>query len=55
MEVLRVDQCGLLRGSARSMQRLYRLICKVAPTSASVRACISVCPWARLSAIPCGA
>ncbi|MFW6094684.1 MAG: sigma-54 interaction domain-containing protein [Pseudomonadota bacterium] len=29
-------QCGLLRGSARSMQRLYRLIRKVAPTQASV-------------------
>ncbi|MFU8815106.1 MAG: sigma 54-interacting transcriptional regulator [Pseudomonadales bacterium] len=29
-------QCGLLRGSARSMQRLYRLIRKVAPTNASV-------------------
>ncbi len=31
-----LDQCGLLRGSARSMQRLYRLIRKVAPTQASV-------------------
>jgi DNA-binding NtrC family response regulator len=31
-----LDQCGLLRGSARSMQRLYRLIRKVAPTNASV-------------------
>jgi len=31
-----LDQCGLLRGSARSMQRLYRLIRKVAPTSAAV-------------------
>jgi len=31
-----LDQCGMLRGSARSMRRLYRLIRKVAPTSASV-------------------
>jgi two-component system, NtrC family, response regulator AtoC len=31
-----LHQCGLLRGSARSMQRLYRLIRKVASTSASV-------------------
>jgi two-component system, NtrC family, response regulator AtoC len=31
-----LDQCGMLRGSARSMQRLYRLIRKVAPTNASV-------------------
>jgi DNA-binding NtrC family response regulator len=31
-----LDQCGLLRGSARSMQRLYRLLRKVAPTQASV-------------------
>jgi len=31
-----LDQCGLLRGSARPMQRLYRLIRKVAPTSAAV-------------------
>jgi DNA-binding NtrC family response regulator len=29
-------QCGLLRGSARPMQRLYRLIRKVAPTHTSV-------------------
>ncbi len=31
-----LHQCGRLRGSARSMQRLYRLIRKVAPTNASV-------------------
>jgi DNA-binding NtrC family response regulator len=31
-----LDQCGLLRGSARPMQRLYRLIRKVAPAEASV-------------------
>ena len=29
-------QCGLLRGSARPMQRLYRLIRKVAPTRTTV-------------------
>lgn len=31
-----LDQCGLLRGSARPMRRLYRLIRKVAPTHAAV-------------------